>query len=385
MKNEWDCLVVGCGFAGAVIAREHAERGGKRVLIVDKRSHIGGNAYDSYNKDGILIHNYGPHIFHTQSSRVFDYLSRFTKWRNYSHEVLADIYGKRIPVPFNLNSLYLSFEHAKAKRLEQKLISVYGWEKRVTISELRGQTDSELLELADFIYENVFLHYTQKQWGTAPEDMDPSVTARVPILISYDNRYFQDKYQGVPAEGYTSLFEKLIDHPNIELQLNTDSASVLKLVGSRKFLNDKPFYGRVIYTGAIDELFNCCFGRLPYRTLEFLFETHEKTWYQPKGTINYTVDRPYTRITEFKHITGQIVPDKTTIMKEYPREYTDAGREIPYYAIMNTENLVLYERYKELAEAIDDFYLLGRLAEYKYYNMDVIVERALMLADSIIE
>ena len=214
--------------------------------------------------------------------------------------------------------------------------------------------------------------------------MDPSVTARVPILISYDNRYFQDKYQGVPAEGYTSLFEKLIDHPNIELQLNTDSASVLKLVGSRKFLNDKPFYGRVIYTGAIDELFNCCFGRLPYRTLEFLFETHEKTWYQPKGTINYTVDRPYTRITEFKHITGQIVPDKTTIMKEYPREYTDAGREIPYYAIMNTENLVLYERYKELAEAIDDFYLLGRLAEYKYYNMDVIVERALMLADSII-
>lgn len=385
MKNEWDCLVVGCGFAGAVIAREHAERGGKRVLIVDKRSHIGGNAYDSYNKDGILIHNYGPHIFHTQSSRVFDYLSRFTKWRNYSHEVLADIYGKRIPVPFNLNSLYLSFEHAKAKRLEQKLISVYGWEKRVTISELRGQTDSELFELADFIYENVFLHYTQKQWGTAPEDMDPSVTARVPILISYDNRYFQDKYQGVPAEGYTSLFEKLIDHPNIELQLNTDSASVLKLVGSRKFLNDKPFYGRVIYTGAIDELFNCCFGRLPYRTLEFLFETHEKTWYQPKGTINYTVDRPYTRITEFKHITGQIVPDKTTIMKEYPREYTDAGREIPYYAIMNTENLVLYERYKELAEAIDDFYLLGRLAEYKYYNMDVIVERALMLADSIIE
>ena len=384
MKNEWDCLVVGCGFAGAVIAREHAERGGKRVLIIDKRSHIGGNAYDSYNNDGILIHNYGPHIFHTQSSRVFDYLSRFTKWRNYSHEVLADIYGKRIPVPFNLNSLYLSFEHAKAKRLEQKLISVYGWEKRVTISELRGQTDSELLELADFIYENVFMHYTQKQWGTAPEDIDPSVTARVPILISYDNRYFQDKYQGIPAEGYTSLFEKLIDHPNIELQLNTDSASVLKLVGGKKFLNDKPFYGRVIYTGAIDELFNCCFGRLPYRTLEFLFEPHEKTWYQPKGTINYTVDRPYTRITEFKHITGQIVPDKTTIMKEYPREYTDAGREIPYYAIMNTENLVLYERYKELAESIDDFYLLGRLAEYKYYNMDVIVERALMLADSII-
>jgi len=384
MENEFDCLVIGCGFAGAVMAREHAERGDKKVLIIDKRSHIGGNAYDSYNDDGILIHNYGPHIFHTQSSRVFEYLSRFTEWRDYSHEVLADIHGKLIPVPFNLNSLYLVFEQSKAERLEQKLISVYGTEKRVTISELRGQTDSELLELADFIYKNVFMYYTQKQWGIAPENIDPSVTARVPILISYDNRYFQDKYQGIPSDGYTSLFEKLIDHPNISLQLDTDSASVLKLDGSRIHFCGRPFYGRVIYTGAIDELFDCRFGRLPYRTLDFLFETHEKTWYQSKGTVNYTVDQPYTRITEFKHLTGQIIPDKTTIMKEYPREYTGAGKEIPYYAIINPKNEALYEKYKQIAEAIDDFYLLGRLAEYKYYNMDVIVERALLLADSII-
>ncbi|MBP7072739.1 MAG: UDP-galactopyranose mutase [Clostridia bacterium] len=384
MKNEFDCLVIGCGFAGAVIAREHAERGGKKVLIIDKRSHIGGNAYDSYNDDGILIHNYGPHIFHTQSSRVFEYLSRFTEWRDYSHEVLADIHGKLIPVPFNLNSLYLVFEQSKAERLEQKLISVYGTEKRVTISELRGQTDSELLELADFIYKNVFMYYTQKQWGIAPENIDPSVTARVPILISYDNRYFQDKYQGIPSDGYTSLFEKLIDHPNISLQLNTDSASVLKLIGNRIYFCGSPFYGRVIYTGALDELFDCRFGRLPYRTLDFLFETHEKTWYQSKGTVNYTVDQPYTRITEFKHLSGQIIPDKTTIMKEYPREYTGAGNEIPYYAIINLKNEALYEKYKRITEAIDDFYLLGRLAEYKYYNMDVIVERALLLADSII-
>lgn len=384
MENEFDCLVIGCGFAGAVIAREHAERGDKKVLIIDKRSHIGGNAYDSYNDDGILIHNYGPHIFHTQSSRVFEYLSRFTEWRDYSHEVLADIHGKLIPVPFNLNSLYLVFEQSKAERLEQKLISVYGTEKRVTISELRGQTDSELLELADFIYKNVFMYYTQKQWGIAPENIDPSVTARVPILISYDNRYFQDKYQGIPSDGYTSLFEKLIDHPNISLQLDTDSASVLKLDGNRIHFCGRPFYGRVIYTGAIDELFDCRFGRLPYRTLDFLFETHEKTWYQSKGTVNYTVDQPYTRITEFKHLTGQIIPDKTTIMKEYPREYTGAGKEIPYYAIINPKNEALYEKYKQIAEAIDDFYLLGRLAEYKYYNMDVIVERALLLADSII-
>lgn len=384
MKNDWECLVIGCGFAGAVIAREYAERGDKRVLIIDKRSHIGGNAYDSFNKDGILIHNYGPHIFHTNSSRVFNYLSRFTKWRDYSHEVLADIHGKLIPVPFNINSLYLAFENSKAKRLEQKLISVFGTGKRITISELRGQTDSELLELSDFIYKNIFMHYTLKQWGIAPEDIDPSVTARVPILVSYDNRYFQDKYQGIPSEGYTALFKNLIDHPNISLQLNTDSSSVLKLIGNRIFFNDRPFFGRVIYTGALDELFNCCFGRLPYRTLDFLFETHEKAWYQSKGTVNYTVDQPYTRITEFKHLTGQIIPDKTTIMKEYPREYTDAGKEIPYYPIINPENSALYERYRQLAGTIDDFHLLGRLAEYKYYNMDVIVEQALLLADSII-
>ncbi|MEA4848871.1 MAG: UDP-galactopyranose mutase, partial [Clostridiaceae bacterium] len=350
MKNEWDCLVIGCGFAGAVTARELAERAEKKVLIIDRRSHIGGNAYDSFNEDGILIHNYGPHIFHTQSRRVFDYLSRFTKWRNYSHEVMANIYGKLIPVPFNLNSLYLAFDQSKAKRLEQKLISVYGIEKRVTISELRGQTEDELLELADFIYRNIFMYYTQKQWGIAPEDIDPSVTARVPILISYDNRYFQDKYQGIPADGYTALFEKLLDHPNISLQLNTDSASVLELKGNRIFFNGRPFYGRVIYTGALDELFDCCFGRLPYRTLDFLLETHEKTWYQSKGTVNYTVDQTFTRITEFKHMTGQDVPDKTVIMKEFPREYTGAGKEIPYYAIINPENSALYDRYKQLTE-----------------------------------
>ena len=384
MKNEFDCLVIGCGFAGAVIAREHAERGDKKVLIIDKRSHIGGNAYDSFNDDGILIHNYGPHIFHTQSSRVFDYISRFTKWRDYSHEVLADIHGKLIPVPFNLNSLYLVFEHSKAKRLEEKLISVYGMEKRVTISELRGQTDNELLELADFIYRNIFLYYTQKQWGIAPEKIDPSVTARVPILISYDNRYFQDKYQGIPLDGYTCLFKNLVDHPNISVQLNTDSASVLKLTGNGILFNGSPFSGRVIYTGALDELFDCRFGRLPYRTLDFLFETYEKTRYQSKGTVNYTVDRPYTRITEFKHLTGQNIPEKTTIMKEYSREYTGDGKEIPYYAIMNSENSVLYEKYKQLTEVFNDFYLLGRLAEYKYYNMDIIVEKALQLADSVI-
>lgn len=384
MKEAYDCLVIGCGFAGAVAARELAERADRNVLVMEKRSHVGGNAYDFLNDDGILVHKYGPHIFHTNSSRVFDYLSRFTEWRDYSHEVLADIHGKLIPVPFNLNSLYMAFDKDKASRLEKKLVTAYGMEQRVTISELRSQTDDELLELANYIYSNIFLYYTQKQWGVAPEDIDPSVTARVPILISHDNRYFQDKYQGIPAGGYTSLFERLLDHPNVKLQLSTDSDALFRITEEGIFYMDKPFNGTVIYTGALDELFACRFGRLPYRTLDFLFETHDRTWYQQKGTINYTVDQPFTRITEFKHLTGQDLQGRTTIMMEYPRAYTGSENEIPYYAILNPENNALYERYRQLTADFENFYLLGRLAEYKYYNMDAIVERALCLADSII-
>lgn len=384
MKNTFDCLVIGCGFAGAVVSRELAERAGKKVLIIEKRNHIGGNAYDVLNNDGVLIHKYGPHIFHTKSKRVFDYTSRFTKWRKYDHEVLADIHGKLMPVPFNLNSLYMSFETEKAQRLEKKLIDTYGMNQRLTIEQLRSQTDSELKEVADFVYNNVFLYYTQKQWGVTPDEIDPSVTARVPILISRDNRYFQDTYQGMPLDGYTQLFEQLLDHPNISLRLDTDANELIKMQGNEMFFEDKPFNGTVIYTGALDEFFECRFGRLPYRTLDFEFETHDKTWYQSRGTINYTVDQPFTRITEFKHLTGQDIDDKTTIMKEFSRAYTGAESETPYYAILNPDNFALYEKYRQLTEHFSDFYLLGRLAEYKYYNMDAIIERALILADNII-
>ncbi len=384
MNNTYDCLVIGCGLAGAVVSRELAEREGKKVLIIEKRGHIGGNTYDFLNDDGILVHKYGPHIFHTGSKRVFDYISRFTQWRNYSHEVLADIHGTLMPVPFNLNSLYIAFDSEKAARLEKKLISTYGTDKRLTISELRDQTDSELADVADFVYNNVFLHYTEKQWGLTPEQIDPSVIARVPILISRDNRYFQDKYQGMPSNGYTPLFEKILEHHNINLQLNTDANEVIKMIGNQIFFKGKPFKGTVIYTGALDEFFDCRFGRLPYRTLEFLFETHDMTWYQSKGTINYTVDKPFTRITEFKHLTGQDIEGKTTTMKEYPKAYTGADGEIPYYAILNEENFELYKKYRQLTDGFSDFHLLGRLAEYKYYNMDAIIERALKLADQMI-
>ena len=384
-KSEiYECLVVGSGVAGSVIARELAERAGKKVLILEARGHIGGNAYDFMNRDGIFVHRFGPHIFHTDVKRVFDYLTRFTKWRDYSHEVVGDIHGKLMPIPFNLNSLHSAFEPDKAERIEKKLIDIYGFGSKVPILELRRQTDEELAEVADFIYNNIFLYYTQKQWGLAPDKIDAMVTARVPVFISHDNRYFQDAYQGIPAEGYTLLFTRMLDHPNIEVSLGSDARKRLRLDSGRLFFDGRPFSGTVVYTGPVDELFDCRFGRLPYRTLDFVFETHNLTWYQPKGTVNYPVDREYTRITEFKHLTGQISDGRTTIVKEYPREYTGAGGEIPYYPIQNPESLSLYEKYKKLADGFSQFYLLGRLAEYKYYNMDAIAKRALELADALL-
>ncbi|WP_407307027.1 UDP-galactopyranose mutase [Desulfosporosinus sp. SB140] len=387
MKNRaiCDCLVIGCGMAGTVIARELAERAGKKVLILESRDHIGGNAYDFMNENGIFVHKFGPHIFHTNSKRVFDYLSRFTQWRNYTHEVVGNIHGELIPIPFNLNSLHLAFESSKAVRIEQKLIDIYGFGSKVPILDLRRQPDAELAEIADFIYNNIFLYYTQKQWGLAPDEIDSLVTARVPVVISDDNRYFQDTYQGIPAKSYTSLFERLLDHPNIELHLNSDARRRLRLESGGVFFDGHPFNGTVVYSGPTDELFDCRYGRLPYRTLDFVFETHNTTWYQSKGTVNYPVDQEYTRITEFKHLTGQALDGRTTIVKEYPRAYTGSDSETPYYPIQNPENLTLYERYRKLTDEFPQFHLLGRLAEYKYYNMDAIVKKALELADTLIE
>jgi UDP-galactopyranose mutase len=383
-REIFDCLVIGCGMAGTVIARELAERAGKKVLILEMRDHIGGNACDFMDENGIFVHRYGPHIFHTDSKRVFDYLSRFTKWRNYSHEVVGNIHGQLMPIPFNLNSLHLAFDHSKAVRIEQKLIDIYGFGSKVPILDLRQQSDPELAEIADFIYNNIFLYYTQKQWGLAPDEIDSLVTARVPVFISYDNRYFQDTYQGIPAKSYTSLFEHMLNHPNIELNLNSDARRLLRLESGKVYFDGSLFNGSLVYSGPIDELFDCRYGRLPYRTLDFVFETHNTTWYQPKGTVNYPVDQEYTRITEFKHLTGQALEGRTTIVKEYPRAYNGYDSETPYYPIQNPENLALYEQYRKLIDEFPQFYLLGRLAEYKYYNMDAIVKKALELADTLI-
>ena len=385
MDTHFDCLVIGSGYAGSVAAREMAERGGRRVLVLERRGHVGGNAYDCLDEHGILIHKYGPHIFHTSERRVFDYLSRFTGWRDYQHRVVANVHGRFLPVPFNLTSLHMAFPEEKAARLEDKLLSAYSANARVTILSLRENTDPELREVADYVYENVFVHYTMKQWGQPPEEIDPATTARVPILLSRDDRYFQDPYQGMPLEGYTPLFQRMLDHPRITVELGVDARERMALEDGVIRLDGEPFAGPVIYTGEVDELFSFRFGHLPYRTLDFDFETLEVDRFQPTATVNYTVSEDYTRITEYKQLTGQVVPGRTTIMKEYSRAYTGSPGEIPYYAVISPEYNALYVRYRDLAGGFSNLHLLGRLAEYKYYNMDAIALRALTLCDGILE
>lgn len=376
----YDCIVVGAGIAGAAAARILAEDAGKKVLVLERRSHIGGNCYDEKDAHGILIHNYGPHIFHTSLEDVYAFLSRFTDWYAFGHEVVAKVGGKLIPVPFNLNTLHMVYDKEKADRLEQKLIAAYGEGSRVPIMKLRENDDPDIREIAQYVYENVFLKYTMKQWGQKPEEISPEVTGRVPVLVSYDNRYFQDKYQGVPKDGFTPMFERMLAYENIEVRTNTDCTKVLSFDGDKIFFDGEVFKGDVIYTGALDELFDCRFGRLPYRSLDFHFEHLDEDSFQGHSVVNYTVSEDYTRITEFKYLTGQKDTDGTTIVKEYPFAYTGAKGEIPYYAILNEENQALYEKYRALTDGMKNFHLLGRLAEYKYYNIDAMTKKAMELA-----
>ena len=387
VHKKFDTLVVGAGYAGGVAARALAERG-RQVLVLERRDHIGGNAYDRLDDHGVLIHQYGPHIFHTNNKEIFKWLSRFTQWRDYQHRVIANIpdgAGRRMayPVPFNLTSLETAFGPEEGKRLGEKLIEAYGAEKKVTILELRQSSDPEVAGLADYVYEHVFVHYTMKQWGQKPEEIDPETTARVPVFLSRDDRYFQDSCQGMPVDGYTPMFERMLDHPNITVELNCDALKRLDVSGGALKVDGEPFGGVVIYTGQADELFSFRYGHLPYRTLDFAFETLQQEDFQGCGTVNYTVDEEFTRITEFKHLTGQTIPGVTTIVREYSKAYTGAGTQTPYYAIINPENNAQYAKYKEEADRIAGLHLLGRLAEYKYYNMDVIAAKALELANSL--
>ncbi len=372
MKVDW--LIVGAGFTGSVLAERIATQLGQKVLIVEQRDHIAGNAYDYYDKQGVLIHQYGPHIFHTNAKYIWDYLAQFTQWRSYYHHVLAVIDGKQVPVPFNLNSLYALFPPRYADKLAQQLIEQYGFNVKVPILKIRETaTGDDLKFLADYIYEKVFQGYTLKQWDLKPEELAPSVTARVPIYISRDDRYFQDKFQGLPKDGYTALFRRLLNHPNIKVLLNTAYQEIIEEIQ----------YQKMIFTGPIDEFFEHSHGELPYRSLHFKFISTEQEQVQPVGTINYPNEYNYTRTTEFKHLTGQRAYGSTYI-EEYPQPYK-RGENIPYYPIPKDEYRALLKKYETEAEKLKQRVLFaGRLADYQYYNMDQAVARALSLFEKVV-
>ena len=383
--NAYGAIVVGSGFAGAVCARRIAESCGERVAVLERRPNIAGNAYDCKDEAGILIHQYGPHIYHTENARVHQFLSRFTEWLDYQHKVLANIHGTLMPVPFNHRSLKLAFGEERGEELYQKLVEAFGQDRKVPIMELREMGDPDLSEVADYVYENIFLYYTMKQWGKTPDQIDPSVTGRVPVFVGDDERYFPKvAHQGMPKDGYTALIGRMLEHDLIDVFVDVDALDLMSIAEGRVLMGEQPYGGDVIYTGAIDELFGSDLGDLPYRTLDMEFETLEQDQFQPVATVNYTTSEDFTRITEFKLMTGQEVPGRTTIMREYSKAYEPRSGQTPYYAIIEDANLALYHAYRERADRILNLHLVGRLAEYRYYDMDGVVASALDLSDEII-
>ena len=361
----FDYLIVGAGFAGSVLAERLASQADKKILICDRRNHIAGNAYDHYNDQGILVHRYGPHIFHTNSLEVFEYLSQFTEWRAYQHRVLASVDGKLVPIPINLDTINALYGlNLTALEMDDFLKSVAEPRDKVRTSE-----DVVVSKIGRELYEKFYRGYTRKQWGLDPSELDAAVAARVPVRTNRDGRYFTDKYQAMPLHGYTRMFERILSHPNIKVMLNTDYREIIDFV---------PFK-EIIYTGPVDEFFNYRYGKLPYRSLHFKHETHDRERFQEAPVVNYPNEYQYTRITEFKYLTGQ-EHSKTSIVYEYPRAEGD-----PYYPVPRPENAEIYKKYKELADQQQarGVWFVGRLATYKYYNMDQVTAQALTLFEKI--
>lgn len=358
----FDYLIVGAGFAGSVCA-ERLSAAGKSVLICDRRSHIGGNAYDHYDTAGILVHAYGPHIFHTSSRRIYEYLSRFTDWRPYEHRVLADVSGRLVPFPINIDTVNRLY----GLSLDESSIAKFFEDRAEAIAHPRTSEEAVVSKVGRDLYEKFFRDYTRKQWGLDPSELDASVAARVPARTNRDDRYFTDEFQVMPLLGYTKMFERMLSHPKIRVELDTDYRALAERVRFRQ----------MIYTGPVDSFFDCRYGKLPYRSIDFKFETHDKPVFQPAAVVNYPTDRPYTRITEFKYLTGQ-KHAKTSLVYELPTAEGD-----PYYPVPRPANTELYGRYKLLADGTPNVHFVGRLATYKYYNMDQVTAQALALVDSL--
>ncbi|WP_424681509.1 UDP-galactopyranose mutase [Frateuria sp. YIM B11624] len=358
-------LIVGAGFAGSVIARELADAG-HSVLVIDKRPHIAGNAYDKHDAHGVLVHSYGPHIFHTNGVRIFAYLSRFTEWRPYEHRVRSIVGGRALPFPINrdtLNQLY-------GLNLDEPAAAAFFERAREPRDPVHSSEDVVLNSVGRDLYEKFFLNYTRKQWGLEPSQLKAGVAARIPVRTNTDDRYFTDTFQAMPLHGYTRMFEAILDHPRITVELGVDFNDV----------RDRIERDHTVYTGPIDAYFGYCFGRLPYRSLSFEHEHLPGVErFQETGTVNYPNDHAYTRITEFKHLTGQ-VHSGTSIVREYPQAEGE-----PYYPVPREENEALFKRYEGLAKAERDVTFVGRLAQYRYYNMDQVVGAALAAAKRLLD
>lgn len=353
----FDYLIVGAGFAGSVLAERLARADNKKVLVIDRRPHIGGNAFDCHNEHGILIHKYGPHIFHTNSAEIFNYLSRFTEWRQYQHRVRAMVDGRLLPIPINLDTINELYGlQLTPEGMKTYLASVAEKREQILTSE-----DVVVNGVGRELYEKFFRNYTRKQWGLDPSELDAQVTARVPVRFNRDDRYFTDTYQAMPARGFTHMFENMLDHPNIKIMLNADYREV----------RDEVAFDQLIFTGPIDEYFDYRFGPLPYRCLEFKHETHHRPVFQSAPVVNYPNEYAYTRVTEFKYLTGQEHP-LTSVVYEFPRAEGD-----PYYPIPRADNAALYKRYQALAQTTPGVHFVGRLGTYRYYNMDQVVGQAL--------
>ncbi len=357
--NTHDWLIVGAGFAGAVLAERIATQRGETVLVIDKRSHIAGNAYDHLDEAGIMVHRYGPHIFHTNSDEVVSYLSQFTGWRPYEHRVLAEVDGQRVPIPINLDTINRLY----GLDLDSDGMEAFLAARKESVAEIVTSEDVVVSTVGRELYEKFFRGYTRKQWGLDPSQLSRQVTARIPTRTNRDDRYFTDTFQAMPAEGYTTMFARMLDHPLIEVRLSTAWKDVSNFNLAR----------RVVFTGPIDEYFEYRFGRLPYRSLQFVHETREVEWAQPVAVINFPQTEQFTRITEYKHLTGQ-THRKTSLSYEYPCDTGD-----PYYPIPRPENQELYRRYKAASERLNDVWFVGRLGAYQYLNMDQVVGQALAM------
>lgn len=378
----YDVVIVGAGFAGSIMAYKYATVLNKRVLVVEKRNHIAGNMFDFRDEFGIQIQKYGPHTFHTNSEKVYDFISEFCEISPYHLKCEAIVNGEATPSPFNFKTIEQFYPKEKADLLKKKLLNKYG-PTQATVLELLNSSDVDIKEYAEFLFKNDYSIYTAKQWGKKPSEIDPSVLKRVPIIFNYRDTYFSDKYEGVPKTGFTTLFEKMLSRPNITIQLNVDAKQHIS------FAEDEILYDGntvpLIFTGAIDELFDYKFGKLPYRSLWFDYQYHDIESFQNVAIVAHPADMECTRITEYTKLPYQKVGEKTVIAIEYSLEYdknATRGNE-PYYPVLTEKSQEQYQLYRDYSKYFNNLVLCGRLADFKYYNMDAVIQRTLDVFETI--